>query len=374
MKILFFSTVHPSPGAPTRGTFNKVLLDALRTAGHDVRAIVPVPWHERPSGKGNDNPHVLAVRFWYPPRILRRGLHRFLWLSVRSAVRRTTAAWHPDVVLGYWTHPDGTVALRIAEELGIPGCVMTGGTDVNSLAGEPDRRELIKATLRRADRVIAIGDALRSKVAELGVDPSRLHTFRRGVNREQFRPGDRHTARLALELDLETPILLWIGRMVQVKGLDVLLEAFAGIVTSPLPHLYLVGDGPLRSALRSHAERLGILARVHFTGPVSHETLGEWYRAADTFVLPSLSEGMPNVLLESMACGTPFVASRVGNIAELAEDDGWVVPPGNVEALQSALNARLASPVIVHGSAIDDSAAAKHLADILEDAVAERVV
>jgi glycosyltransferase involved in cell wall biosynthesis len=277
-------------------------------------------------------------------------------------------------VLGYWTHPDGTVALRIANLLDVAGCVMTGGTDVNMLTVDPRRREIIVRTLNRADRVITIGDALRHRAVELGVEPSRVRAFRRGVNLGRFGPGDRRSARQVLGLDPEAPILLWVGRMVPVKGLDVLLKALAGLTASPLPQLYLVGDGPLRTELRAQAERLGIAPHVHFVGPVAHETLGNWYRAADTVVLPSLSEGMPNVLLESAACGTPFIASTVGNIAELAENESWLVPPGNVTALQAALQRRLEAPVAVKSTVVDDSVAAGLLAEILSDAVAARGV
>jgi glycosyltransferase involved in cell wall biosynthesis len=193
------------------------------------------------------------------------------------------------------------------------------------------------------------------------------------VNLDRFGPGDRSEARRALELDLDAPILLWIGRMVAVKGLDVLLEAFSGIVANPAPQLYLVGDGPLRATLEGQAKHLGVADRVHFVGTVDHAELGNWYRAADTFVLPSLSEGTPNVLLESLACGTPFVASMVGNVADLAEESDWLVPPGNAAALQSALTNRLAAPVTVCAKAIDDSVAADHLAAILDDAIVSRV-
>jgi hypothetical protein len=157
LKILFFSTVHPSAVAPTRGTFNKVLLEALRAAGHDIRVIVPVAWHERNVRDDWHDPHATTVRFWYPPRVFRGSLHRFLWISVRGVVKRVTRGWRPDVVLGYWTHPDGTVALKIADRIDVAGCVIVGGTDVNILAAEPNRRAMITATLTKADRVITIG-------------------------------------------------------------------------------------------------------------------------------------------------------------------------------------------------------------------------
>jgi glycosyltransferase involved in cell wall biosynthesis len=89
---------------------------------------------------------------------------------------------------------------------------------------------------------------------------------------------------------------------------------------------------------------LGLDRNVVFEGAVAHDRLGDWYRSADLTVLPSLSEGVPNVLLESLACGTPFVASRVGGVATLARDPRALVPPGDADALAEALLHGLATP------------------------------
>src|SRR5207248_616882 len=107
--------------------------------------------------------------------------------------------------------------------------------------------------------------------------------------------------------------------------------------------LSLVGDGPLRSRLEAERAARGLAETVSFAGAVAHDRLQPWYRAADRFVLPSLSEGVPNVLREALACGTPFVASRVGGIPELAADGAsLLVPPGDAAALAEALARALA--------------------------------
>jgi len=105
----------------------------------------------------------------------------------------------------------------------------------------------------------------------------------------------------------------------------------------------VLGDGPLRSSLERLAGEPPLQGRVRFAGVVEHRALPEWYRAADLTVLPSLSEGAPNVLLESIACGTPFVATRVGSIPEMTPDpDEDLVPPGDEVALGEAIRRRLA--------------------------------
>jgi glycosyltransferase involved in cell wall biosynthesis len=132
---------------------------------------------------------------------------------------------------------------------------------------------------------------------------------------------------------------LFVGRLVPVKGLDVLLDACAELARSGGRfRLCLVGDGPLRGSLEQRAGRLGLGGKVQFCGPRPHGQLPDWFRAADLFVLPSRSEGLPSVLLEATACGTPFVASRVGGIPEVAGPEGSrLVPPGDAGLLAVAL-------------------------------------
>jgi len=131
-----------------------------------------------------------------------------------------------------------------------------------------------------------------------------------------------------------------------VKGLDTLLDAWRIAASgSTNARLYLVGDGPKLRSLRAQASRLRLEDSTVLVGSQPHEQLADWYRAADLTVLSSLSEGIPNVLLESLACGTPFVATNVGSTCELdAANGACLVEAGKVEALASAIRERLATP------------------------------
>lgn len=140
-------------------------------------------------------------------------------------------------------------------------------------------------------------------------------------------------------------MLLFVGNLVAIKGLDVLLRACELLARDFEYSCFLIGDGPLRGNLERDVARAGLTDRVRFVGPRPHAQLPDWYRAADVFVLPSRSEGVPNVLLEAAACGTPFVASRVGGIPEIAHlGESRLVPPGDVRQLAGALREFLERP------------------------------
>jgi glycosyltransferase involved in cell wall biosynthesis len=357
MRILFVTNNFPNPLEPTRGMFNAYTARALARA-HDVRVISQISWRDEaarrdvttalPRVRMQDGIEVHHPRYYYPPGVARQAYSWFLWQSVRSTVRRVLAGFTPDVVLGFWVHPDGDIALRIARQAGVPGIVMAGGSDVLVLGRDEARRRCIADVLRRADSVIGVSRHLKSAVEALGVPAERVHVVRNGVDPSRFSPGDRLAARIRLGLDPAAPTLLWVGRMVPVKGLDILLEAFAqshpGAAGSAL---CLVGDGPLRHALAARARALGISDRVRFAGNVSHDDLPDYYRAADYTVLPSRSEGSPNALIESTACGTPFIASDVGGVPDLADAGlDCLVPAEDVAALADAIHDRLWRPRI----------------------------
>ena len=351
MRILYLSSVYPQPGDPTRGIYCWNLMVAAASAGHEVRVIAPWPWPRRLrhalGGGTAEAPGGGAAwpTFLYPPGLL-KGTHGWLMeASAGGALRRVLAAgFRPDCVLSYWTYPDGDAALRVARRLGVPVALIVGGSDVLLLPQQSPRvRRLFTDVLRSVDEVQTVSEDLRQKVIGLGIDPGRVHLSYQGVDLALFAPGDAAEARARLGLPTGGHLLLWVGRMMPVKALDVLLAAMARL--DGVTRLVLVGDGPLRKSLEAQAVGLGLGDRVTFAGPRLQRELPDWYRACDLVVLPSHSEGIPNVLREAHACGRPFVATRVGGVAELADPaTSRLVEPGDPGALAEAIRATLDDP------------------------------
>lgn len=342
--ILFLSSIFPRSYDRTRGIYCYHVCKAM-SLEHSVTVVSPRSWFEAITHRSPylppDMTGSLSVHYptyIQPPIIARHLSDRFMWLSIRHKIVRIVEEIRPDCVISYWAHPDGAVAVRAAQTTGVPVGIIVGGSDILILPRNSRRKAVIAKTLNDATAVFAVSRDLQEKTISLGVAPSKVHLVYQGVD-SVFTPGSRLDARIRLGLNTQVPILLWVGRMDPIKGLEVLLQACANLKSSGMAfQLYLVGDGPIRRIVESDINRLQLSNCIHLAGNVAHDQLPDWYRAANVTVLSSHSEGIPNVLRESLACGTPYVATRVGGISELSDhSDNILVSPGNPSALAEAI-------------------------------------
>lgn len=380
MRVLTVTNLFPNPWEPRRAPFNRQQLRALAEE-HAVRVIAPVAWtrevaalfrgaKEMPAGRKCvcDGIAVDHPRYAFTPKVMRRWYGELFLRSMRRKFRETVAEFEPDVVLGCWVYPDGWAAVRLAREVGLPVVIKVHGSDVLGAVGA--RRTPTAAALMEADAVVAVSRDLAHAVVRLGTDRQRVEVVYNGVDQELFHPGDRAEARRRLGVERGRRLVLYVGNLVEGKGVEVLVEACAGLMRRGVDfECAVVGDGPMKRKLKLRIAALGLGERVELVGPRPLEQLPDWYRAADLFVLPSLSEGVPNVLLEAKACGCPFVATRVGGVPEIAPD-ACLVKAGDAVELAERMEAVLADPEGFGAQAHDTVSwrdSARNLAEVLKN-------
>lgn len=381
MKILALTNLFPTAWDPLRASFNRQQFDRLARC-HDLEVMVAVDFRQRRRGPRGAPPVLEHARtsdftFWYPPRI-GRSLHGLAWYASLLAQRGARLRRERyDLLFASWGYPDAVGTARLARTLGLPYVVKVHGSDLNVQANHRLRRTQIASALRGARAVIAVSDALAGKARELGADPGRVHLLYNGVDGERFRPGDRTAARQALGLPLEAPLILYVGNLKEGKGCLDLLEAFPAVLARhPRARLAFVGGGAAGTALARRAQQLGIADCVALAGERPHEQLPVWMQAADLLSLPSHNEGVPNVVLEAMACGLPVVATRVGGIPEvLPGHAGALVPAHDRTALGEALADALGREwsrdgILEHAGKFRWDDNIRHLDRILRDAAA----
>jgi len=268
-----------------------------------------------------------------------------MFLGSFARVRKLHRSARIDCIDAHFVYPDGLAALLLGKILGVPVTVSARGTDINLYPSFKLIRPMIRWTLSQADSVIAVSSALREAVAKLGVNPDKIRVIPNGVDAQRFHLMDREEAKRKLNLPPENPLLVSVGALVPLKGHLTLIRAFARIAPRhPELKLYVLGEGPLRSELESLVRELHLQDSVYLPGKRPNDELVQWFSAAEVSLLTSSREGWPNVVTESLACGTPVVATGVGGVPEiLHSQDLGIVVDQTVESVVDGLERALST-------------------------------
>ena len=349
MKILVITNLFPNSAEPERGIFSKLAISALAVHGQ-LKVMAPLPWRpclRIPRREFINGIDVFHPRFFMIPKVGRSLYGLFWFLSLIGKVRRLQRTFDFDIMYVQWAYPDAFGSYLISKVLRKPIVIKVVGSDINHHTQFFLRRKMIALALKGSQKVIAVSAALADKVVKLGVLRENVLVLPSGIDLDQFKSRDIHDSRSALKLAKDGKIILFVGNLLEVKGVSYLIEAFGFLAQErPLLRLVLVGNGHLSSVLARQTERLNLSDRIHFAGQQPHDKIPLWLGACDLLCLPSLNEGTPNIILEALACGKPVVATHVGGIPDIIQssDLGILVEPQNSEALGSALKAALDSP------------------------------
>jgi glycosyltransferase involved in cell wall biosynthesis len=273
-------------------------------------------------------------RWIYPPKkIIGWQISHFQFLQTRNNVYKLAQTFHPDLILSSWL-PDAIAGAKFAEKLKIPILSIADGTDVNvwpeQYRGWNTARKILN---EKVSYLIYVSKALKNTGAEKGLFGQKSTVLHNAVDTNLFKPDP-------LRRDGKAHTIVGVGRFVRMKGFHVLIEAVSLIkdrLQKPL-RIILVGDGPQFNELHQLASVRGISGSLEIVQSMQQEELVKIYQQADIFCLSSFSEGLPCVVIEAMACGVPVVASNVGGVSEIVDDNsGILIPPGDSQALAQAL-------------------------------------
>lgn len=350
-RILVISHMYPNGVNPMAGIFVQNQTKALQEAGLDVRVVAPMPsFPLYPKWRGYRRLPGRMVRegipvHYVPTRMFPGGFFfsqygNYYIDSLRKVISSIREEFSFDLIHCHTIYPDGYAGAKLKEEFGVPVVSTIHGSDILLY---PKRNKGVHARTLRAlqgnDHVIAVSDRLKREALAMWPDLS-VSTIYNGFDPKQFFPVAKEEARRRLGLPEREKSVLFVGNLLPVKGVHFLLQAFKQIVPDGNGiRLYLVGDGPLRAELARQAEELGIAAHVTFLGRKPYDEIPLWISSADVVALTSLSEGLPSILLETMGCGRPMVATDVGGISEVLRngETGWLVPSENVEHIAASL-------------------------------------
>jgi teichuronic acid biosynthesis glycosyltransferase TuaC len=357
MRILTYTSLFPNAQQKDLGVFiYQRMAHVARRPGIRVEVVAPVsyfpPWlrirrweamRRIPPNETIGGLTVHHPRYPLAPKIS-MPLHGLLMcLGSFPLVRQLHAQMRFDCIDAHYVYPDGFAAALLATWLRIPLIVSGRGTDINLFPSFRLIRPMIRWTLRKAAGVVGVCGALRDAMVELGAPRQKTQVIGNGVDASRFQPLERGEARGRLGMTRDAEIIVSVGALIPRKAHHLAISAIAQMTRQyPKVQLYIVGEGESRQELETMARRLGIDDRIFLVGSRPNEDLSTWYSAADVSCLVSSREGWANVLLESLACGTPVVATRVWGTPEvLVSPELGIMVDQKVEDIAEALGAAL---------------------------------
>lgn len=328
IKLLTFSTLYPNSCQQRHGIFVENRLKHLLSSGEvSSTVIAPVPWfpfkskifgaystyasvpkHENRYGINIHHPRYPVI-----PKIGMNFAPELLFRFSRSSAQKLIKQLGDiDIIDAHYFYPDGVAAIQLGKFLNKPVVITARGNDISLISNHDIPKEKILNATHQAAASITVCKALKDRMVELGAKADKITVLRNGVDLQRFKPIDRQAAREKLGLKRKT--LLSVGHLIERKGHHIIIDAMQQLSDMDL---LIAGDGEEEESLKSLVIKNKLTNQVKFLGSIKQEELKEYYGAVDALVLASSREGWANVLLESMACGTPVVATAIWGTPEV---------------------------------------------------------
>jgi teichuronic acid biosynthesis glycosyltransferase TuaC len=351
LNILVVTSLYPNRIQFRHGVFVETRIKHLNQSGKvDLKVIAPVPWFPCKSkyfpgySKLVDIPRqevlhgidVYHPRYIVIPKIGMLVTPLLLAFSIYRQIKQLhKQGYRFDVMDAHYYYPDGVAAAIVASFLKKPLTITARGTDINLIPNFALPRKMIVWASKVAYFNLAVCNALRQRMLEIGVDEPSTRVLRNGVDLKLFTPLPRDALRQKWQI--KDKLLISVGYLIERKGHHLIIEAMAAL---PGYQLIIAGGGEWEVKLKNLTQQMGVQERVRFLGEVSQQQLSELYSCADALVLASDREGWANVLLEAMACGTPVVASNIWGTPEVvqAPEAGVLCAERSAQGIVAAVN------------------------------------
>lgn len=351
MNILVLTTLYPNNIQHRHGIFieNRVKELVKRYPEAKVKVIAPVPYfpawlpikgYKQYSDvvrqETRSDIEVLHPQYFVIPKIGMNITPHFLYRTCLASIAEIQEnGFAIDVIDSHYFYPDGVVASWVGEKLNIPVMVTARGSDINVIPDNRIARKRIVKALTNIQASAAVSQALADEMIKLAPLAKAPVVLRNGVDLDLFHP-DAVKPKLPFTIESDEKLILSVGNLVELKGHHLVIEALSSL---DKVKLIIIGEGVMKAELKQLVVKINVQERVFFTGNIQQHELPGYYAVADALVLASSREGMPNVLLESLACGTPVIATNVGGSSEVITqgDIGELLSERNAECIAEAL-------------------------------------
>ncbi len=332
--LTVITNLYPLPWEPNRATFNRQQFELLKD-DYQLSILIPIAFPDwfKHRKQIKQSAELRYVPYFYLPKIGRRFYSVTMFLSILLHSGFWLKKRKPSIILASWAFPEAVAASWLSRLYNAKFFFKVHGSDINLHGKIPARAKQIVSAADKAQGILSVSKALARELFAMGVSKEKVHVIYNGVDHDKFGP--------CYPSNKTTDYILYIGNLKHDKGVIELIDGF-GQISRQFPNLHLVfaGSGAMKKTLATFAQTHHIENKVTFLGNIAHSQLPAWLSNAKVLCLPSYNEGVPNVVLESMAAGTPVLATCVGGIPEVVDESicGKLIPPKDAKAVAKGLS------------------------------------
>ena len=365
MKILILSHMYPNKSNPVSGIFIHNYAKALLNAGCKVGVVSPVPyspkilWFNKKWKKYGEVPKfdtIDKIPVYYPRYIRLPGkwFHCLSSYTIYLGIVKTVSNiimrdFKPDILHTHTATPDGYTGLLLKRKFNLPVVCSLRGSDINNYPYyDSFTMELTRKVISQADQLIAVSNALKLKAESFATPKNEIQVIYNGcdIKKFVFNLESRIATKKRLNIPLDNKVLIFVGNLLKTKGIYELIGSF--ILLSKQYHnlhLIVVGNGPEYQYIKEQAFKNGLKDKIYLVGAQPHNKIPDFLSAGDILVLPSYNEGLPNAVLDAMACSRAVVATKVGGIPEAVRDGetGFLVNEKDINSLVKGIDKLLSN-------------------------------